>query len=368
MNVPAQPIDPIRARIELGFPAFDLNVDLALPATGVSALYGPSGSGKTSCLRCFAGLEPGCRGRIIVGGELWQDAGSGVMLPAHRRSYGMVFQDARLFTHLTVRGNLQYAMRRAGGPKGGPGTVPFDEAIRLLDLGGLLERDTARLSGGERQRCAIARALLTRPRLLLLDEPLAALDEARKAELLPYLERLRDTLSIPMIYVSHSIREVARLADHLVLLERGRVQASGPIGPITARTDLAFSQGELAGVVLLARCAGHDEAFALTRVQFDGGCLWLPRVPCEAGRPLRVRIAASDVSLALVPPQATSILNVLPATVTERRDDDAGRTLVQLDLGGTRLLARVTRRSAAALDLRPGLAVYAQIKGAAALR
>jgi molybdate transport system ATP-binding protein len=363
---PAQ--QAIRARLALAFPAFDLEVDLELPGAGVSALYGPSGSGKTSCLRCFAGLEPGCRGRIVIGGELWQDdtpqAGPRRFLPPHRRSYGMVFQDARLFPHLTVRGNLQYAVRRASGPE----TVPFDEAIRLLDLGDLLERGTARLSGGERQRCAIARALLTRPRLLLLDEPLAGLDEARKVELLPYLERLRDTLSIPMIYVSHSMREVARLADHLVLLERGRVQASGPIGRITARTDLALSQGEQAGVVLQAICAGHDEEFALSRVQFDGGSLWLPRVACDAGRPLRVRIAASDVSLALVPPQSTSILNVLPATVTERRDDDAGRSLVQLDLGGTRLLARVTRRSAAALDLRPGLAVYAQIKGVAALR
>jgi molybdate transport system ATP-binding protein len=232
----------------------------------------------------------------------------------------------------------------------------------------LLERHTDRLSGGERQRCAIARALLTRPRLLLLDEPLAALDEARKAELLPYLERLRDALSIPMIYVSHSMREVARLADHLVLLERGRVQASGAVSDITARTDLALSDDDQAGVVLLAHCAAHDTEFDLTRVQFEGGALWLPRVACAIGQTLRVRVAASDVSLALEPPRATSILNVLAATVTVRRDDERGRSLIQLDLGGTRLLARVTRRSAALLGLQAGQAVFAQIKGAAVLR
>jgi len=203
-------IAPIEARFALHYPGFTLDVDLQLPAGGVSALFGPSGSGKTSCLRCFAGLESGCEGRVVVAGEVWQDTATGRFVPPHRRPFGFVFQDARLFSHLTVRGNLRYAMRRAAGPE----PVPFDEIVQLLDMADLMERHTDRLSGGERQRCAIARALLTRPRLLLLDEPLAALDEARKAELLPYLERLRDALSIPMIYVSHSMREVARLADH----------------------------------------------------------------------------------------------------------------------------------------------------------
>jgi len=354
----------IHARLALRYPAFELDVELDLPSTGVSALFGPSGSGKTTCLRCFAGLEPQCRGRIVVGAQTWQHTDQRCFVPPHRRAYGLVFQDARLFSHLTVRGNLHYAMQRAGGPE----LVGWDEAVRLLDLGGLLERGTDRLSGGERQRCAIARALLTRPRLLLLDEPLAALDEGRKAELLPYLERLRDTLSIPMIYVSHSMREVARLADHLVLLERGRVQASGPIGEVTARTDLEFSASEEAGVVLHTRCAAQDSEYALTRVGFEGGSLWIPQVACAVGQTVRVRIAASDVSLALQAPSASSILNVLPATVSERKDDAIGRSLVQLDVGGTRLLARLTRRSAATLGLEPGLAVYAQIKGVAALR
>jgi molybdate transport system ATP-binding protein len=355
---------PIQARIALRYPGFELGVDLRLPAGGVSALFGPSGSGKTTCLRCFAGLEPGCEGRIVVGGEVWQDSAAGRFVPPHRRPYGFVFQDARLFPHLTVRGNLRYAMQRAAGPE----SIGFDEAVRLLDIGELLERRTDRLSGGERQRCAIARAMLTRPRLLLLDEPLAALDEARKADLLPYLERLRDALSIPMIYVSHSMREVARLADHLVLLDRGHVQASGTVTDITSRADLPLSDDEQAGVVLLARCAEHDAEFALTQVRFEGGALWLPRVQCEVGRTVRVRIAASDVSLTLEPPRATSILNVLPATVSARRDDAFGTSLIQLELGEARLLARVTRRSAALLGLQAGQPVFAQIKGAAVLR
>jgi molybdate transport system ATP-binding protein len=354
----------IEARLALRYPGFDLEVDLRLPAGGVSALFGPSGSGKTSCLRCLAGLEAGCVGRVVVAGEVWQDSARGLFVPPHRRPFGFVFQDARLFPHLTVHGNLRYAMRRAEGPE----PVRLDEVVQLLDIADLMGRDTDRLSGGERQRCAIARALLTRPRLLLLDEPLASLDEARKAELLPYLERLRDALSIPMVYVSHSMREVTRLADHLVLLDRGREQASGPITEITTRADLPFSDDDEAGAVLLARCVEHDAEFALTRVQFDGGTLWLPRVQCEVGRPLRVRVAATDVSVVLEPPRATSILNVLAATVRERHDDERGRSLVQLDVGTVRLLARLTRRSATLLGLEPGRAVYAQIKGAAVLR
>ena len=357
-------VPAIEARFALPYPGFELNVDLRLPAAGVSALFGPSGSGKTLCLRCFAGLEPGCDGRIVVGGEVWQDSAGARFVPPHRRPVGFVFQDARLFPHLTVAGNLHYAMRRASGAE----AVGFDEAVRLLDIGDLLQRHTERLSGGERQRCAIARALLTRPRLLLLDEPLAALDEARKAELLPYLERLRDALSIPMLYVSHSMREVTRLADHLVLLERGRVQASGPVDEVTTRVDLSFSDDDEAGVVLIAQCAAHEAEFGLTRVRFDGGALWLPRVHCEIGQALRVRVAASDVSVTLEPARASSILNVLPATVSARRDDAKGRSLIQLDVGGSRLLARVTRYSASLLDLRPGQPVYAQVKGAAVLR
>jgi molybdate transport system ATP-binding protein len=357
-------VPAIEARFALHYPGFELNVDLRLPAAGVSALFGPSGSGKTLCLRCFAGLERGCDGRIVVGGEVWQDSAGARFAPPHRRPVGFVFQDARLFPHLTVAGNLHYAMRRASGAE----AVGFDEAVRLLDIGDLLQRHTERLSGGERQRCAIARALLTRPRLLLLDEPLAALDEARKAELLPYLERLRDALSIPMLYVSHSMREVTRLADHLVLLERGRVQASGPVDEVTTRVDLSFSDDDEAGVVLIAQCTAHEAEFDLTRVRFDGGALWLPRVHCEIGQALRVRVAASDVSVTLEPARASSILNVLPATVSARRDDAKGRSLIQLNVGGSRLLARVTRYSASLLDLRPGQRVYAQVKGAAVLR
>jgi len=357
-------MSPIEARLALRYPAFELDIDLQLPASGVTALFGPSGSGKTTFLRCFAGLERGCVGRIVVGEEVWQDSASGRFVPPHERPFGFVFQDVRLFSHLSVRGNLRYAMRRASGPE----QIGFEETVRLLDVGGLLERHTERLSGGERQRCAIARALLTRPRLLLLDEPLAALDEARKAELLPYLERLRDALSIPMIYVSHSMRELARLADHLVLVHQGRARASGPISEITTRLNLPLGEDDEAAVVVLARCAGQDERDALTRVEFPGAALWLPRIACEIGRPLRVRIAASDVSIALEAPRTSSILNILPATVLARVDDERGRSLVQLDLGGTLVLARLTRRSASLLSVRAGQAVFAQIKAAAVLR
>jgi len=354
----------IEARLALRYPAFELDVDLQLPGGGVTALFGASGSGKTTFLRCFAGLERRCTGRVAVAAHVWQDSASGRFVPPHERPFGFVFQDVRLFSHLTVHGNLRYAMRRARGPE----QVGFDETVQLLDIGGLLERHTEQLSGGERQRCAIARALLTRPRLLLLDEPLAALDDARKAELLPYLERLRDALSIPMIYVSHSMREVARLADHLVLLHEGRARAGGPIAEITARLDLPLGDGDEAAVVVLARCEEQDHEDALTRVVFEGGALWLPRIACEIGHPLRVRIAASDVSIALEPARASSILNIVPATVLARVDDERGRSLVQLDLGGTRLLARLTRRSANLLGVRPGQAVFAQIKAAAVLR
>jgi molybdate transport system ATP-binding protein len=305
------------------------------------------------------------RGRIVLDGNVLFDTAAKIDVPVSRRRIGYVFQEGRLFPHLSVKHNLDYG-RWMGGHPADP--AAFAHAVELLDIGHLLDRRPGKLSGGERQRVAVGRALLMRPRLLLLDEPLASLDDARKAEVLPYLERLRDALSIPIVYVSHSMREVARLADHLVLLERGRVQASGPVTEVSARIDLAFSDEDQAGVVLLARCAEHDAGFALSRVQFEGGSLWVPRVACEVGQALRVRVAASDVSLTLERPQATSILNVLPATVAARRDDERGRSLIRLDLGGAPLLARVTRRSATVLGLDVGRAVFAQIKGVAVLR
>ncbi len=347
----------IRARLRLAYPAFALDVDLALPGRGVTAIFGHSGSGKTSLLRCVAGLERAA-GRLEVNGETWQDGDA--FLPTHRRPLGYVFQEASLFSHLTVRGNLEYGMRRAGLPAGSDGTAPV---VELLGIGDLLGRRPDRLSGGERQRVAIARALLTRPRILLMDEPLAALDPARKSGILPYLERLHDELAIPVLYVTHSVDEVARLADHLVVLEAGRAAACGPLSETFPRLDLPLAQDEGAGTVLDARIAGHD-ADGITRLAIPGGEILVPRRPEAAGQPVRLRIAARDVSLALARHEDTSILNVLPATVIGFADV-AGQVLVSLDAGGTRLLARVTQRSWDRLAVRPGTALYAQIKSVA---
>ncbi len=355
---------PLQARLEVVRPEFRLEVDLELPARGVSALFGPSGCGKTTLLRCLAGLERGAHGRITLAGQCWQDSERGVWLPPHRRPVGMVFQDARLFAHLDVLGNLDYGRRRAGAGSPAPG---FDEVVALLGIGRLLGRRVGGLSGGEAQRVAIARALLSAPRLLLLDEPLAALDEQRKGELLPYLERLHDELAIPVVYVSHARREVGRLADHLVLMDAGRVLAAGPVEEITARTDLPLAADDQAAVVLQARVVDHDDADGLTRLALGTGTLWVARLDAAPGRRLRVEIAARDVSVALQAARDSSIVNILPAVVTAREDDGQGRTLLRLEADGLPLLARITRRSANALGLRPGLAVIAQIKGVAVL-
>jgi len=354
----------IEARFHIDYPGFTLDVDLELPSSGVTALFGPSGSGKTTILRCVAGLARAAQGRLSVEGRLWQDAASGVFVPTHRRPLGLVFQEASLFTHLSVLRNLEYGMKRSGNR----GAEGFDAVVDLLGLRGLLTRSPERLSGGERQRVAIARALLTRPRLLLMDEPLAALDHQRKMEILPYLERLRRELAIPILYVSHSPDEVARLADQLVLLDQGRVAASGPLRETLARTDLPAVFLDDAGVVLEARVLGH-EADGLTRLGFEGGELLVSRRPEAEGTPLRCRIHARDVSIALSAARDSSILNVLNATVRDVAPTDTpGHCLVRLALpNGELLLARITQRSCEALGLRPGLSVVAQVKSVALL-
>ncbi|WP_084545293.1 molybdenum ABC transporter ATP-binding protein [Derxia gummosa] len=354
----------ITARLALDWPGFGLAAELTLPGAGVTALFGPSGSGKTTCLRAIAGLESHCRGRVAIGDEVWQDSDAGVFVPVHRRPLGFVFQDARLFPHMNVRRNIDYGCKRL---QTGARRMDFDEIVELLGIAHLLDRKPARLSGGEQQRVGIARALMTSPRVLLLDEPLSALDEARKAELLPWLVKLRDELALPMIFVSHAMSEVARLADHLVLLERGKVLASGPIGEVTARADLALARSEEGGVVVATRLGLRDDGYGLSRLDFGGGAIWVSRVEREPGAAVRVQIAARDVSIALDPPSRSSIQNVLPALIVARSDDERGRSLIQLDAGGVRLLSRVTRRSAEQLGLRPGLAVHAQVKGVAVL-
>ena len=349
----------IKAQFRLGYPGFTLNVDLDLPGRGVTALFGRSGCGKTTLLRCIAGLERGA-GKLAVHGEQWQDTNT--FVPTHRRPLGYVFQDARLFAHLDVARNLDYGMRRVTGAD----FSRFDPVVELLGLGPLLERLPEHLSGGEQQRVAIARALLTAPRLLLMDEPLASLDLARKQEILPYLERLRDELEIPVIYVSHAAEEVARLADHIVVLENGRAVAQGPLAEILARIDLPIKLGEDAGAVFAATVAERDAEWHLARVEFDGGELWVKDSGVPVGRRVRVRILARDVSIANSRHDDVSIMNLLPATVTAHAGEDhPSAVLVQLRIGATTLLARLTRRSAQRLDLAPGRKVWVQIKAVA---
>jgi molybdate transport system ATP-binding protein len=351
--------------VRVAYRAFRVELALALPGAGVTVLFGPSGAGKTTVLRLLAGLERG-EGSVWVLGECWDDSARGIHVPTHARGVGTVFQEPALFPHLTVEGNLAYAERRRGRRAGGAAAVPSRDAIAaMLGIATLLERGVDRLSGGERQRVAIARALLSAPRLLLLDEPLAALDAARKAEIFPYLARLRDELAIPIIYVTHAVDELARLADHVVMLDAGRVVASGPAAEMLARADLAAGFGDDAGVAIDATIAEHDDNDHLTRVECAGGALWVRRVAQAPRAAVRVRVLARDVSLALEQPAETSILNVLPARVVEVRDDGPDRVIVRLALArgeGAPLLARVTRRSRAALRLCPGLDLYAQVK------
>ncbi len=355
----------ILARFNVSFPGFALDLNLDLPGRGVSALFGPSGCGKTTCLRAIAGLEHARGGYLEVNDEVWQDDAQGRFWPTHQRPLGYVFQESSLFEHLTVSGNVEYGMKRVPAPKR---QVSLAQAVELLGIAPLMDRRPAKLSGGERQRIAIARALATSPRLLLLDEPLAALDAQRKAEILPYLERLHNELDIPVLYVSHALDEVARLADHLVLLQAGRVGASGPIGELLTRLDLPLAHGDAAGAVIEGTVQGHDAAYHLSRVDFAGGSLQLAStVARPPGQAVRLRVLARDVSLALEPPRGSSILNILPATVLGLSEDSPGQTMVALVAGGARLLARLTQRSVDALALAPGMRVYAQIKGVAIL-
>lgn len=351
----------IRARFRLDWPGFELEVDLDLPGRGITALFGPSGSGKTTLLRCIAGLERAQGAELSVAGEHWQTPG--FFLPTHKRPLGYVFQEANLFPHLTVRRNLEYGLRRVTPSER---RVPLDQAIQLLGIGHLLDRRPERLSGGERQRVGIARALAVSPRLLLMDEPLAALDIRRKQEILPYLERLHEELEIPVLYVTHSPDEVAHLADHLVVMEAGRAVASGPLTEILARIDLPIRLGEEAGVVLDGMVVERDAEWHLACVEFAGGRFWVRDSGAELGRHVRVRILARDVSLSLEPHGGTSIQNILSGTVMEIGDDShPALALVRLQVGASPLVARLTKRSAAGLALHPGQALWVQVKAVA---
>ncbi|MDQ8022736.1 MAG: molybdenum ABC transporter ATP-binding protein [Moraxellaceae bacterium] len=353
----------VRIAFSLQHPGFSMQVDLVLPGRGITALFGRSGSGKTSCLRVVAGLQAAQGVRVQVGDEAWQDDARGVRLPTHRRPLGYVFQEASLFPHLSVRDNLEYGMRRVAAAER---RVEMAQAVQWLGLSALIDRRPEGLSGGERQRVAIGRALLASPRLLLMDEPLSALDLASRAAILPYLQRLHAELSIPVLYVSHAIDEVARLADHTVVLDAGRVVASGPTARVLNETGDLLPLGEENGVLIEAVVGLHDGAYHLSRLDFAGGHLWVTRVDIAVGGHVRARVLARDVSVALSPASDSSIANLLPARVLSMQEEGPDRVLLRLEAdGGTPLLARITRRSRDQLGLAAGMAVIAQVKSVA---
>ena len=357
----------LHLRIRHQRPSFALDVALQLPASGVSALIGPSGCGKTSLLRCIAGLERG-QGQVRLGEQVWQDDATGQWLPTHRRALGYVFQEASLFAHLNVQGNLHFGLQRTPVARR---KIALDKVVDLLGIGHLLQRPCATLSGGERQRVAIARALATSPQLLLMDEPLSALDAARKAEVLPYLEALPRELAIPILYVSHAQEEVLRLAQHIVQLAHGQVVRQGDAATLFNQLDQGFAAGN-ATAVLQGQLLAHHVSDHLSALGFAGGQLLLPTTPALASRPLgsavRLTIAARDVSLSLQPLAHTSLLNSLPATITGLREDGPGQVLAALAVGESQLLAHISQRSARQLALAPGQAVFAHIKGVALVR
>ncbi|NNM50992.1 MAG: molybdenum ABC transporter ATP-binding protein [Pseudomonadales bacterium] len=349
----------IEARFNVRRSAFNLCIDLQLASQGVTVFYGPSGSGKTTLLRCIAGLERAAEGRLYVHGERWQE--DDYFLPVHARALGYVFQEAHLFTHLSVEGNLNYALRR--NPQAPRMDHTRREVIELLGINHLMQRHPNKLSGGERQRVAIARALLSSPRLLLMDEPLAALDRERKREILPYLERLRDELDIPILYVSHSMDEVSRLADHVVLLDQGQVIANGTLSEVTSLINLPLAQDPQAAVVIETSVADHDNHYHLMRLDFADGCIHTGLLNLALGTRVRVAIHARDVSIALTPSLDSSLLNRLAAVVENHAPaQHPSQILVQLRAGNTSILARISRRSFDELQLHPGQQVWAHIK------
>jgi molybdate transport system ATP-binding protein len=352
----------IEARFHIERGNFSLDVDLTIPERGVTALFGPSGCGKTTLLRAIAGLEASQNGYLKVGDEIWQDEQKN--LPPHQRPIGYVFQEPSLFAHLNVQRNLEYGLKRLRGvtPK-----VSLEHAVELLGIGHLLDRKPHQLSGGEQQRVAIARALAVSPAMLLMDEPLAALDLIRKQEILPYLESLHRELDIPVLYVSHSREEVARLADHLVLLEAGRVQAAGTVSELFSRLDLALAHGPDTETVIKAVVSGYDDEFELSYLDFPGGRFSVAGKRLPLGSAARLQVLARDVSLTLEHQSKTSILNIFPATVDEMTNEGTAQITVKIKIGSVPVLVRITRKSATELGLQPGQAVYAQVKSVALL-
>jgi molybdate transport system ATP-binding protein len=341
---------------------FDLDVAFEAPK-GVTALFGRSGSGKTSVVNTIGGLLRPRQGRVAVNEQVLFDTERGIWMPRHRRRIGTVFQEARLFPHLSVRQNLLFGRWFAPVSEAG---ADLGAVVDMLGLASLLGRRPAGLSGGEKQRVAIGRALLSKPRLLLMDEPLSALDESRKTEILPYIERLRDEAGVPIVYVSHSVAEVARLADTLIVLDAGRVSAAGPAPDVLARLNVASLAGSReAGAVLDARVEAHDQTFGLTRLATRAGALRVPRLDLAIGATLRIQIPARDVMLSLAAPVGTSALNILAAVVEEIRPGSGPTVELRLHCNGAALLARVTRLSVSDMNLAPGVPVFASVKSVA---
>lgn len=345
------------------FGAFALDAAFDVPARGVTGLFGPSGCGKTSVLRCIAGLSRVADGHFSIGAEIWQAPDR--FRPPHQRPIGYVFQEPSLFAHLSVRQNLRYGMPRT--PSGA--AAGWDDVVALLGLGAWLDRSPIHLSGGERQRVAIGRALLSAPRLLLLDEPLSALDQRAKSEILPFIERLHQTLSIPVLYVSHDMAELERFSDQLVLMDAGRVLAAGPLHALECDPALPLLGARDAAVSLEGQVEAYDAAYGLLSLRVAGAVFQVPSAPCPIGERRRLRVAAADVSLALERPSRSSIINVLPAVIQSIQSSSPNEITLVLGLGsqdqGARLLSRVTRRSWEELGLAPGQALFAQVKSVA---
>ena len=355
----------LTARFDVVFPAFRLQVKASIPAEGITVVFGPSGCGKTTFLRCLAGLERSPTGFLALEKQVWQDETNNFFLPLSQRPVGYVFQDPRLFPHLSVRSNLLYGWKRI---RASYHRISLDQVVAILDLESLLERRPTHLSGGEQQRVAIGRALLTSPRLLLMDEPLSSLDLQRKREIMSFIQRLDREFKIPIIYVSHALHEVVQLANTLLLLKEGNVSAIGPLGEVFSQvSSRRLIPDSHIGAIIDTCVAAHDVEFGLTILAFPGGQLSVPHQQCPIGESLRVQILARDVSLIASPPTfRTSVLNVLKAIVVEIGPMEPAQPFVDIKLDiGCPLLATITRKSLAALKLHPGQTVHAQIKAVA---
>jgi len=359
----------IHLQIKILRSAFELNLELQLPGQGITAIFGPSGSGKTSLLRAVAGLEKNQQGRIQIGANIWQDTRQGICLPTWQRSLGYVFQESSLLPHLSVAENLNFGLKRALKSSNSVQTEAnkaLQASIELLGIGSLLQRMPDELSGGERQRVAIARAIAMQPQLLLMDEPLASLDAARRQEIFPWLASLRDALKIPMLYVTHSAEEVTRLADHMVVLDRGQVKAQGPVNQVLTQVVNPVVVGEDAGALIAGHIGALDAQWHLSRVDFEGGSVWMRDAGLTVGKAVRIRILARDVSLATSEPQNTSIQNQLMASIQSiTPDPHPSQVMVVLKCGAEEVLARVTKRAVNELALEVGMPVWAQVKSVA---